>query len=152
MGGKDGGVGRQLRLCTVAHDLPPGFVVLRGEARAEGHTHMDRLAADWTSGANRFDRPGEVLLAAFAGGALTGIGGISLEPSDPAALRMRRFYVRPEFRRQGIARRLAETLIAGARPHTRCIVLNAPDSAAPFWEALGFIPDRRDGHTHSQTW
>ena len=33
------------------------------------------------------------------------------------------------------------------------IVVNAPtELAASFWEALGFVPDRRDGHTHALTW
>ena len=51
-------------------------------------------------------------------------------------------------RRTGVARRLAEALMADAG-HARCLVVNAgTEQAARFWEALAFTPDDRDGHTH----
>jgi hypothetical protein len=75
---------------------------MRREARAEGHQFLDRLASDWASGAMRFDRPGEALLAAYSEGVLAAIGGITIDPIVPDALRMRRFYVRPAFRRAGL--------------------------------------------------
>ena len=130
-------------------DLPAGFGDLRDEARREGYTHMERLAADWSIGANRFAAAGEALMAAFEAGELAGVGGITLDPVDAAVLRMRRFYVRPKFRGQGIGRHLADALLAQARGVAQCIVLNATtEMAVRFWEALGFRPDRRDGHTH----
>jgi hypothetical protein len=45
----------------------------------------------------RFDRPGEGLLTAYSAGVLAAIGGITIDPIVPDALRMRRFYVRPGF-------------------------------------------------------
>jgi GNAT superfamily N-acetyltransferase len=66
----------------------------------------------------------------------------------PSAMRMRRFYVRPEFRRGGIGRTLALTLRDRALARGRSITLNASRESVAFWEALGFIPDTRDGHTH----
>jgi GNAT superfamily N-acetyltransferase len=130
-------------------DLPAGFEALREAARGERHTHMERLAADWAIGANRFNAPGEALLAAFADGSLAGVGGMTIDPADPAALRMRRFYVLPAFRRHGVGRRLAEALMATARRTANDVVLNAEaELAVRFWEALGFVPERRDGHTH----
>jgi GNAT superfamily N-acetyltransferase len=136
-------------LLPVLTELPAGFDALRSDARCDGHTNMERLAADWASGANRFEAKGEALLAAFVAGELAGIGGMTVDPTCPQALRLRRFYVRPAFRRLGIGRCLALALMEKARPLTERLVLNAEtELATHFWEALGFATDRRDGHTH----
>jgi len=137
-----------IRIDQVLDQLPAGFETLCEAARAEGHGFLDRLAADWAAGAMRFDREGEILLAAFVHGELAGIGGLTIEPVVPSAMRMRRFYVRPEFRRGGIGRTLALTLRDRALARGRSITLNASRESVAFWEALGFIPDARDGHTH----
>ena len=79
---------------------------------------------------------------------LAGIGGLTIEPVLAGALRMRRFYVRPLFRRAGIGRTL-ETALLGRAPTTGLLVtVNAGPGSAPFWESLRFAPDMRDGHTH----
>jgi GNAT superfamily N-acetyltransferase len=70
----------------------------------------------------------------------------------PGALRMRRFYVRTVFRRHGVGRRLAETLIARVRPGVHLAVNAGTHPAARFWETVGFMPDQRDGHTHTLPW
>ena len=126
--------------------LPAGFEALRVEARADGHRMLDTLAADWATGANRFDRPDEALLAAYADEILAAIGGLTQEPVNPEALRMRRFYVGLAYRRLGIGRALATALLQLATSPT--ITVNAAAGSEAFWEALGFVPDRRDGHTH----
>ncbi len=132
---------------AVVEDLPAGFDTLRAEARAEGFRHVERLAADWQAHTIRFDRGGEALLAARANRALAGIGGLTIEPVLPDALRMRRFYIRPAFRRNGIGRHLVTALLAGVRAG-RLITVNAGQASIPFWESVGFAPDARDGHTH----
>jgi GNAT superfamily N-acetyltransferase len=139
-------------MVPVVERLPAGFDVLRQNARAEGHRNMDRLADDWASGAQRFDAAGEALLAALVAGELAGVGGITADPMMLGALRMRRFYVRAVFRRHGVGRRLAETLIARLRPDVHLAVNAGTQQAARFWEALGFMPDQRDGHTHMLPW
>jgi GNAT superfamily N-acetyltransferase len=96
----------------------------------------------------RFDRPGEALLTAYSAGVLAAIGGITIDPIVPDALRMRRFYVRPAFRRTGIGREIALALLEGALQRVRVVTLNAAEKSVPFWEALGFVPEARDGHTH----
>jgi GNAT superfamily N-acetyltransferase len=53
-------------------------------------------------------------------GTLAGIGGLTIEPVVPGAFRMRRFYVRRPFRRQGIGRKLALALIGPALVALRC--------------------------------
>jgi GNAT superfamily N-acetyltransferase len=135
----------------VVDDLPAGFDVLRAEALAEGYRHLERLAADWISHSTRFDREGEALLAAQVNGVLAGIGGLTIEPVVPDALRMRRFYVRPPFRRAGVGRKLATTLLEHAVRSGRLVTVNAAPASSGFWEALGFKPDARDGHTHMLT-
>ena len=139
------------RLERVVVGLPAGFETLRAEARAEGHRNLDRLAVDWASGAIRFDRPGEALLVAYVGDELAGVGGLTVDPAvKAAALRMRRFYVRKRFRRCGIGRRLAGALLERAVEGDRPVTVNAATGSVAFWEALGFVPDKRDGHTHKR--
>ena len=48
-------------------------------------------------------------------GVLAAIGGITIDPIVPDALRMRRFYVRPAFRRTGIRGEIAQALLKSAR-------------------------------------
>ena len=60
---------------------------------------------------------------------------------------MRRFYVRPAFRRIGVGRKLVTALLAGV-DGARSITVNAARASIAFWESVGFNPDPRDGHTH----
>jgi len=138
-----------LQIAVIDGALPDTFDALRAEARIEGYRFLDRLATDWTAGALRFDRRGETLLAASLAGTVVGVGGVTLDLVTPGALRMRRFYIRPAFRRQGIARKLATTLLDHPSRAGRVITVNAGTADAPaFWEALGFTSDLRDGRTH----
>ena len=138
-----------MRLEPILTELPDGFDVLRAEARAEGYRHVERLADEWIAGTMRFDREGEALMAAtLAPRQLAGIGGLTIDPSQPGALRMRRFYVRAPFRRNGIGRAIAEHLLARARTFDRVITVNAGTGSEPFWRSLGFVAEPRNGHTH----
>ena len=60
---------------------------------------------------------------------------------------MRRFYVRPSFRKHGIGRKLVGILLEYPR-RGQVVVVNASRGSQAFWEKLGFAPDVRDGHTH----
>jgi GNAT superfamily N-acetyltransferase len=112
---------------------------------------MELLAERWASGQDRFDRDGEVLLAGYIAGRLAGIGGLSIETAmtEPAR-RLRRFYILPEHRRQGVATALASALIQEALNQVRVLTVNAKASAAagPFWEAQGFKADDAGPWTH----
>jgi GNAT superfamily N-acetyltransferase len=133
-----------VRLDRVIEALPAGFETMRAEALAEGYRFLERLAADWESGALRFTKAGEVLLAAYSDGVLAGIGGVTVDPVIPEALRMRRFYIRERFRRHGIGQQLALALLAQPVGRDGPVTVNAAAGSAPFWEALGFIRDAPD--------
>jgi GNAT superfamily N-acetyltransferase len=135
-------------LQLVIENLPAGFDALRAVARAEGYSFIERLAADWEAHKMRFEHQGEALLAAHVTGELAGIGGLTIDPVLPGVLRMRRFYIRPPFRRLGIGRKLATALLERARSASRLVTVNAAPASVPFWETLGFTPDKRGGHTH----
>jgi GNAT superfamily N-acetyltransferase len=137
-----------VQLEAVVGKLPADFGTMQAEARAEGYRFLDRLGSDWGSGAMRLDRPSEALLSAYSEGVLAAIGGITIDPIVPDALRMRRFYVRPAFRRTGIGGETALALLEGALQRVRIVTLNAAVESVSFWEALGFEPEVRDGHTH----
>ena len=135
-----------IRLERVVDALPAGLNALRNEARGEGYRMLDTLAVEWESGAQRFARPGETLLAAFIADELVGVGGITLEATVSGAMRMRRFYVTCIQRRVGVGRALASALLDHARGRT--ITANAAAGSDAFWESFGFVADRRDGYTH----
>ena len=132
---------------SVIQDLPAGFHDLRAEARAEGFRQIERLATEWDARTTRFDRAGEALLAVRVDGTLAGIGGLTIEPVVSNALRVRRFYVRPTFRRSGVGRELVLLLLTRVRSG-QLVTANAAPGSGSFWEAMGFTPDKRNGHTH----
>ena len=140
-----------IQLVRISDDLPEGFDALLADAASEGVGHMARLAEGWANGDQRFDKEGEALLGALLAGDLAGIGGLSVEPAaaEPAR-RVRRFYVRPAFRRQGVARALASALAQEAFDQVDLLTCNAAASpaAAPFWEAQGFWRDSSGPWTH----
>lgn len=132
--------------------LPEGFELLRHAAEGEAFDLLSTLAREWADGTHRFDGDGEALIAAFDGDLLVGMGGIQRDPSLADALRMTRFYVRPSYRRRRVGWQIAAALLERPESQARTITLIAPHAeAARFWEALGFMPDARDGHTHIRT-
>jgi GNAT superfamily N-acetyltransferase len=140
-----------IQLIRIMDDLPDGFDTLLADAAAEGVRNMALLAEGWATGDQRFDGDGEALLGVLLAGELAGIGGLSVEPAaaEPAR-RVRRVYVRPAFRRQGVARTLASALIQESLDQVDLLTVNAAASpaAAPFWEAQGFSPDGSGPWTH----
>ena len=134
-----------LQLLRVEGQLPEDFPALRAEAEAEGHRNMARLAAEMASTPGMFT----VVLAAFEGGELVGIGGVTPEPTDPSVQRMRRLFVARRARRLGVARAIANGLLAEALQHAKTVTAHAGNAgAARFWEAMGFTPvaDRAWSH------
>jgi GNAT superfamily N-acetyltransferase len=138
-------------IVRVTGALPEGLDRLAGAARAEGVGIVERLIAEWASSEQRFEAEGEALFAAYVDGELAGFGGVTVEAqgSEPA-MRMRRLYVAPPFRRSGVGRTLAGAMMQQGLQAAHLLTVNAGASAAaaPFWESLGFVPVDRAGITH----
>jgi GNAT superfamily N-acetyltransferase len=120
----------------------PGFDALLAQSLAEGHRMLMRFAENWRAGANRFTRPGELILGATSDGILTGICGRNIDPYDPAprAGRVRHLYVAPSSRRDGVGRLLIDAIRADASQYFDYLNTNAPPTAFAFYERLGFQP------------
>ena len=143
--------GDSVTIRPVTDSVISALDALASQADGEGIRIVKRVVDAWRSGDEVFDQPGETLLAAIDGSkAVIGIGGLTLCPTVEGALRVRRFYVDPAWRRRGVATRLASTLIATGQSRTSIITCNAGASAAarPFWESMGFAPVERAGITH----
>jgi GNAT superfamily N-acetyltransferase len=137
------------QVVRVIDELPAGFDALLADARAEGIRNMSLLAEEWASAAERFDGPQDALFAALVDGELAGVGGVTAEKTEPA-MRMRRLYVRPRFRRSGVGRALAGAMMQQALEAASVLTVNAraSEAAGPFWEAMGFKPVEAPGYTH----
>jgi GNAT superfamily N-acetyltransferase len=107
----------------------------------EGFHFVERLVREWEEAKERFNRPGELLLAAYKGGGIIAIGGLTADPysGEPALGRLRHVYVRPDARRRGIGRRLVQILEQAAEQTYGALVLRTDTpTAARFYETLGY--------------
>ena len=124
------------------HKLPTDALApLLAASIDEGFHFVERLVREWEEGKVRFNRPGELLLAAYRGQVIIAIGGLTADPySDEAALgRLRHIYVRPGARGRGMGRRLVQTLEQAAEQTYRALVLRTDTTtAARFYEMLGY--------------
>src|SRR5438876_6602699 len=78
------------------HDLPvDGLDGLLAESEQAGIRFVRRLVEEWSSGANRFDRPGEALFGARVGGQWVGVCGVNVDPyaAEERVGRVRHLYV-----------------------------------------------------------
>ncbi len=115
------------------------------ESKSNGFNAISRLITDWTSGSNRFDRPGEALFLAQEADRCIGTCGLNLDPYAQSVTvgRIRRLYVLSDYRRQSIGRSLeqmiqtalhqptfnVETVQGDFMPEHRGININAGDNA-----------------------
>ena len=137
---------------TRVTDLSLGVELLSREAEAQGYRFLRRLIEEWSTGANRFDGPGEVLLAASVAGQLVGIGGLNRDPysRDRGVGRVRHLYVLEAFRRQGVGQHLLEAIVAAAPGSFRELHLRTDSAqAARFYERFGFRRINDDAATHA---
>ncbi|MFJ3522762.1 GNAT family N-acetyltransferase [Pseudomonas sp. NPDC090203] len=113
-----------MEIHLVTH-LPPQIPALEKEAVAEGFRFITRLNSEWHSGSNRFDAPGECLMAVYLNRQLVGIGGLSVDPFTQAPTgRLRRVYVTPASRRQQVGRKLVGVLLSHAALHFETVGLH----------------------------
>jgi GNAT superfamily N-acetyltransferase len=133
-------------------ELPiSGLERLQSEAREEGYNFIDTLVEQWANAENRFDAPGEALCGHLDQGLLVAVGGLNVDPfaGRPDMGRIRRVYVRHDWRNQGIGRALVRALVDSARNHFTCVRLRAVNTgAARLYERLGFAPISRPTATH----
>jgi GNAT superfamily N-acetyltransferase len=131
---------------------PGSFDALVAESERAGYRFVRRFAEEWTSGANRFDRPGEALFAALIDGRVIGICGLNVDPytTTGGVGRVRHLYVLSAYRRLGVGRRLVARVVEAAKGRFDTLRLSTQNpAAAKLYERLGF--DRRAGatdHTH----
>ena len=127
----------------LTHLTPAQLAAPIAESEAHGLGFVRRLADEWASGANRFDRPGEALFAARDGAEIVGVGGLNVDPytSDPPTGHVRHLYVMTAHRRHGVGAVLVSEIIAAARGnfHTLRLSTSNPD-AARLYERLRFRP------------
>lgn len=130
--------------------LPPQIAVLEREAVAEGFRFLTRLTSEWHSSVNRFDAPGECLMAAYLDQQLVGIGGLSVDPfTHRSTGRLRRVYVVPASRGQQIGRRLVGALLAHAALHFESVRLYSDSAeASTFYLRCGFTRTKDAQATH----
>ena len=120
-------------------------------AEAEDGRFLHRLRDQWLNGSERYCRPSELLMGAFDGPELIGVGAISLDPYEPAPglARLRHVYVLKLRRGQGIGQRLVEHLIDHARSHFQVLRLKTENPhAARLYERLGFVRSSEGRETH----
>ena len=133
-------------------ELPvPGLEQLQAEALHEGILFIERLCQEWENGKNRFTAPGEKLFGCMDQSALVAIGGLNQDPFDGrrGIGRIRRVYVRPAWRNQGIGQALVHTLVEHARTSFTALHLRTDNpSAARLYERIGFTRSLALNATH----
>jgi GNAT superfamily N-acetyltransferase len=128
-----------------------GFNELHEEALAEEIHFIDTLVDQWETGANRFDRHGEVLCGCLLDGVLIAVGGLTIDPyvASGEVGRIRRVYVRRAWRNRGIGQALMQTLIGAARKSFTSVRLRAENAdAGRLYERIGFLPIDDANATH----
>ena len=138
---------------ALRYDLPADLVDLVAESESEGFQFLRRLANDWHDGVNCFSRPGEALFAAAAEGKLAGICGLNIDPhaGNDRIGRVRHLYVAARFRRRSIGTNLVAAVIEAAEGmFDRLRLRTTTDSAAKFYEALGFRCVTAETRVHSR--
>jgi len=135
----------EFRPICLLGDLAP----LREKARCDGYCFIERLFAEWESGANRFDGAGECLVGAFVDKSLVGIGGLNRDPfaGDARTGRLRHLFVLEAWRRRGIGRALVEYLVAAAQGRFARLRLRSRDAGA-FYAQQGFRAADEADATH----
>jgi GNAT superfamily N-acetyltransferase len=117
-------------------------------ARSEGFAFLDRLISEWVDGTNRFARSDEILFGAFVDGRLVGTAGLTFQRARTG--RVRRVYVHPDYRRQGIAGALmAEVLSFAQDRYIELVLFAETPEAFRLYERLGFVFESSEGPDHA---
>lgn len=138
---------KYVEIQQIAH-LPPQILTLEKEAIGEGFRFLTRLIAEWHSRANRFDAPGECLMAAYLNQQLIGIGGLSVDPyAENNTARLRRVYVAASSRGKHVGQTLVKALVEHAALRFEILRLSTDTSEGnAFYLHCGF---RRSDDVHA---
>lgn len=133
-----------LRVEAVTSLDTPDYEALQLDARQTGFMALTRMVDEWRSGVNRFAKPGEVLLAAWIGDRMVGIGGLNVDPYAGRSNigRIRRLYVIKPAWRQGVGSCLVSAIESAASVGGMTLLqLRTIDHrSAAFYESLGYAP------------
>jgi len=114
-----------------------------------------RLLDEWSTGENRFDKPGERSYVVTIEGHVCGVCGLNIDPfADGHRVgRVRRLYVSAAQRRRGIGSAVMEQLTRDASGRFDELRLRTHDPRAwAFYEAIGFTPVKAIEHcTHRRS-
>ncbi|MGA3682474.1 GNAT family N-acetyltransferase [Pseudomonas graminis] len=139
----------QIDIQLITH-LPPQIRVLEKEAVEEDFRFLTRLITEWDSGINRFNAPGECLIAAYRNQQLIGIGGLSVDPyAEKNMARLRRVYVSASSRRHHVGQTLVKALVAHAAQRFQIVCLFTDTAVGDaFYLKCGFMRTDDEHATH----
>lgn len=122
--------------------MPKDISIVVDESLGEGYLHMQRLLTDFQSGKNTFNAKGEALFMVRWHEETLGLCGLNQDPyhSQPEWGRVRRMYVRPAARRQGVGSALLQQVLAQSQPYFLVLSLyTTNDQAQAFYRRFGFV-------------
>jgi GNAT superfamily N-acetyltransferase len=112
------------------------------ESKKEGFRFVERLLKDYLDGTNKFNKTGEALYGIYnKEKVLLAVGGLNIDPfsNETSVGRVRRFYVKKEYRQNGLGKLLLQQIITEAKVHFQVLVLHTDtEQAAQFYQRLGF--------------
>jgi N-acetylglutamate synthase-like GNAT family acetyltransferase len=133
--------------------LPHDFESLVQESLSEGHNFLQKMQSAWLSGANRFDKAGEIVFAVFdEKQKVLGICGLNIDPyvNQQGIGRVRHLYVAHPERQKGLGRNLVKEIISHGEAHFSVLRLRTENPIADrFYQSLGFKrSDEQPDATH----
>jgi len=131
------------------------IVRLAAVANQEGHRNLMTLVHEFRTGENRFEQDGEGLFGVYEDGTLTAIGGVNVDPYETTqkVARLRRLYVKPEFRRNGTGSHLTRSIESVAARHfPRIQLFTDSHTAGRFYASLGYRPVATRAKVSHEKW
>ncbi|MFS0671795.1 GNAT family N-acetyltransferase [Ornithinibacillus sp. 179-J 7C1 HS] len=130
---------RVLRITTL---LGKDSNILVEDSKNEGFRFVERLVTEYKNGSNQFNKQGEALYGVYSElNTLIAVGGINIDPfsNDEKVGRLRRFYVKKEFRRQGVGSILLRKIIQEAADNFSVLTLKTDTlEGDQFYTSFGF--------------
>lgn len=135
-------------------EMSDSVLDLAAVARNGGYKNIDTLTREYRSGLNRFQDAGEGLFGVVEGGRLLGIGGLNIDPYENSRKvgRIRRLYVHPASRRDGVASLLMRKIEALATQNfSRVQLFTTSSTANRFYTSLGYrVVESREKVSHEK--